>query len=87
MTFVFCSTGRRFVKDGKTYKLEGSVQTEQAGKSGLSFLGQPIDFKLMDTWGYPIPEDRLYKPYFGDHCQKCGMRLTCNGCSRCGKCL
>lgn len=86
ITFVFCGTGRRFVKDGKTYKLEGSLQTEQASKSGLSFLGKPIDFKLTNAWGYPIPEEQLYKPYFGVHCQKCGMRLTCNGCSRCGKC-
>ena len=30
VTFVFCGTGRRFVKDGKTYYLEGSVQSEQA---------------------------------------------------------
>ena len=74
------------MKDGKTYKLEGSVQTEQASKSGLSFLGKPIDFKLTDAWGYLIPEEQLYKPYFGAHCQKCGMRLTCNGCSQCGKC-
>ncbi len=86
VTFVFCGTGRRLVKDGRTYQLEGSLQTEQASKSGMSFLGRLIDFKLTDTWGCPIPEDRLYKPYFGDHCQKCGMRLTCNGCSRCGKC-
>ena len=86
VTFVFCGTGRRFVKDGRTYRLEGSVQTEQASKSGLSFLGKPMVFKLTDTWGYPIPEDLLYKPYFGPRCQACGMRLTCNGCSRCGKC-
>ena len=86
VTFVFCGTGRRFVKDGKTYSLEGSVQTEQANKSGLSFLGKPIDFKLCDTWGYPIPKEELYVPWYGARCQNCGMRLTCNGCSRCGKC-
>ena len=47
MTFVFCGTGRRFVKDGKTYKLEGSVQTQQAYKSGLSFEGKKIDSKTV----------------------------------------
>ncbi len=86
ITFVFCGTGRRFVKDGKLYKLEGGIQTEQAYKSGLSFEGKQIKWNLTDDWGYPITEDRLYKPYFRERCQNCGMRMTCNGCSRCGKC-
>ena len=87
VTFVFCGTGRRFVKDGKTYKIEGSgLQSEQAFKSGLSFRGKPAPFKLTDIWGWPIPEEQLYRPYFGPRCQNCGMRLTCNGCSRCGRC-
>ena len=88
ITFVFCSLGSCFVKDGKAYRIHsGKLRSEQAARSGLSFQGKPIGFKLTDTWGCLIPEDRLYQPYFGDHCQKCGMRLTCNGCSRCGKCL
>ena len=86
VTFTFCGTGRCFVKDGKTYHLEGSLQTRQARKSGLSFLGEPMDFKLTDEWGNPIPEEGLYKPYFGPRCQSCGMQQTCNGCSRCGRC-
>ena len=86
VTFVFCSTGRRFVKDGKTYRLEGSVQTEQAYRSGLSHAGKPIEFRLTDDWGYPIPEEKMYRPYFGRRCQCCGMKLVCNGCSRCGRC-
>lgn len=86
VTFVFCGTGRRFVKDGKVYRLEGRFQSEQAFKSGLSFQGNPIRFTLTDERGCPIDEDKLYKPYFGARCQTCGMRLACNGCSRCGKC-
>lgn len=86
ITFVFCNLGNRFIKDGKEYRLSSKLQSEQAARSGLSFLGKPIEWKLTDNWGYPIPEERLYKPYFGDHCQTCGMHLTCNGCSRCGKC-
>ena len=86
VTFVFCGTGRRFVKDGRTYRLEGSLQTEQAYKSGLGFRGKPIDWKLTDTWGYPISRDELYVPYYGERCQSCGMKITCNGCSKCGKC-
>ncbi len=86
VTFVFCGTGRRFVKDGKIYKLEGGLQTEQAYKLGLSFQGKPIDFKLTDEWGYPLIDERIYKPYFGPNCENCGMRPICNGCSKCGKC-
>ncbi len=86
VTFVFCSTGRRFIKDGKCYRLEGSVQSEQAARSGLSFSGKPIDFKLTSPMGKPIPKEELYKPFFGTRCQRCGMQLICNGCSRCGKC-
>ena len=86
VTFVFCGTGRRFVKDGRLYRLEGRVQTEQASKSGLSFLGKAVQWHLTDEWGNPIPEERLYIPHFAERCQNCGMRLTCNGCSNCGKC-
>ena len=87
VTFVFCGTGRRFVKDGKTYKLEGNgLQSEQAFRSGLSFQGKKMEFKLTDDWGCPLREDQLYLPYFGDRCQTCGMKMICNGCSRCGKC-
>ncbi len=87
VTFVFCSTGRRFVKDGKLYKIEnGSVQREQAFRSGLSFRGRPLHFRLTDIWGTPIPEETLYVPSFGPACDSCGMRLVCNGCSSCGKC-
>ncbi|MBQ4227869.1 MAG: DUF5131 family protein, partial [Clostridia bacterium] len=86
VTFVFCGTGRRFIKDGKCYRLEGSVQSEQAARSGLSFAGKPIDFKLTSPLGKPIPKEELYRPFFGARCQRCGMQLICNGCSRCGKC-
>jgi len=87
VTFVFCGTGRRFVKDGKLYKIEGnSLQSRQAYQSGLSFRGKPIDFKLYDDWGYPIPNDRLYVPCFRERCQTCGMKISCNGCSSCGAC-
>ena len=46
VTFVFCGTGRRFVKDGKQYRIEGNgIQSEQAYRSGLSYQGKPIDFR------------------------------------------
>ena len=42
VTFVFCGTGRLFVKDGRTYHLEGHLQSEQARKSGMSYEGRAI---------------------------------------------
>lgn len=87
VTFVFCSTGRRFVKDGKTYAIEKSrVMSEQAYRSGLGFRGKPAEYKLTDVFGQPIPEEKLYKPRYREHCMTCGMRISCNGCSDCGKC-
>lgn len=86
VTFVFCGTGRRFVKDGRLYKLEGNIQSQQARKSGMSFRGKPIHFDLYDSWGYPISEDDRFKPVFRERCETCGMQMCCNGCSGCGKC-
>ena len=87
VTFVFLGTGRRFVKDRKLYKLEGNrLQTEQAYKSGLTYLGRPMEFELRDEFGYSIPEEERYHPTFRERCRTCGMRPTCNGCSDCGKC-
>ena len=80
VTFVFCGTGRRFMKDGRLYKIEGNgLQSEQAFRSGLSFQGKPIEFKLTDGWGYPLTEDQLYKSFFGERCQTCGMKMTYKG--------
>ena len=87
VTFVFCGTGRRFVKDGRLYKIEGNgLQSQQAYKSGMSFKGKPMHFDLYNDLGYPLPDEDRYKPTFRERCDTCGMRLTCNGCSSCGKC-
>ena len=86
VTFVFCGTGNRFVKDGKLYKLDSKIQVEQAYKSGLSVKGKLISVVLRDRWGNLLDEDSFHKPYFGMKCQICNMKITCNGCSRCGKC-
>lgn len=55
-------------------------------RSGLRFPENSIGFKLTDTWGYPIPEEELYQPDSGAQRHRCGMKNTCNGCSRRGKC-
>ena len=85
--FVFCGTGRKFIKDGKLYRIEDShMQSTQAFRSGMSFEGKKIEFRLSDSWGFPLSEEDLYVPYFGERCQTCGMKFSCNGCCRCGAC-
>jgi protein gp37 len=88
VSFDFIETGSVFVKDGKTYHLpDKQLQAQQAFRSGLSHLGKPMQFHLVDDWGYEIPEENLYKPHYHPvTCRECGSRMTCNGCSNCGKC-
>ena len=94
VTFDFIETGTLFVKEGKTYRiLDKRTQSLQAFKSGLSYKGKDIDFKLtnpepgffdMDSAGSPTME--AYTPFFREHCETCGSRISCNGCSNCGNC-
>lgn len=86
--FVFLETGTVFVKDGRTYRLEGKrLQTKMAWKSGMSFPGRAIEWALADGLGLPIPEEALWRPAFdGPPCAECAGKLMCNGCSHCGRC-
>ncbi len=87
VTFCFIETGTVFIKDGKRYHIpKKTVQAEMAHKSGMYFKGKPIEWKLTDRMGLPIPEKELYVPYYGKNCSKCGSKPICNGCSECGKC-
>ncbi len=87
ITFCFIETGTNFIKDGKKYFLpRKSVQSEMAFKSGMNFVGKPIEFKLTDEFGNEIPTEQLYVPHYRKNCDKCASRLICNGCSDCGKC-
>ncbi|MBR4749076.1 MAG: DUF5131 family protein, partial [Abditibacteriota bacterium] len=87
VTFVFCGTGRRFIKDGRLYEIEENArQSRQAFLSGLSFEGKPIEWRLTFPMGGLLDDRELYAPYFGRRCGTCGMRPACNGCSRCGRC-
>lgn len=87
VTFAFVGTGRRFVKDGRTYQIEGSeLQSQQAYRSGLSYQGRKIDFRLHSPLGSLIADEKRYEPFFSSKCRTCGMRIICNGCTRCGKC-
>lgn len=88
VTFDFIETGTVFVKDGKTYRIpDKRTQSQQAFRSGLSFQGKDVPRLLK------MPEGTLFgtgidipEPVFREHCQTCGSRLTCNGCSNCGAC-
>ncbi|MCH5185315.1 MAG: DUF5131 family protein [Oscillospiraceae bacterium] len=87
VTFVFSETGTYFIKDGKKYYMpRKSVQREMAYKSGMSYTGRPVRFRLIDSWGEEIPEEYLYTPRYGKSCAKCAGKAACNGCSGCGKC-
>lgn len=87
ITFCFIETGTHFIKDGKHYHMpDKQIQSKMAHKSGMNYQGKPIDFRLTDSWGYTIPAEDLYIPYYGNQCQECGSKLICNGCSQCGKC-
>ena len=87
ITFCFIETGTVFVKAGKTYTLnDRRLQTVQAFRSGMYHEGKPMQFHLVDSWGMPIPGDRLYTPHYRDRCTECAIRPVCNGCSDCGKC-
>ena len=93
VTFDFIETGTVFVKDVKTYRIPNKrIQSKQAFLSGLNYQGKPMHFKLRQ------PEGDLFsstsqsepfeapQPFFRAHCQTCGSRMTCNGCSNCGQC-
>lgn len=87
ITFCFIETGTHFIKDGKYYHMpDKQIQSKMAHKSGMNYQGKPIHFQLTDSWGYTIPAEDLYIPYYGSQCQECGSKLICNGCSQCGKC-
>lgn len=87
VTFCFIETGTLFIKDGKRYNiLNKRIQSEMAYKSGMNYNGKPIEWKLTDTLGLPIPEEELYQPSFREQCNNCGSKLICNGCSNCGGC-
>ncbi len=88
VTFSFIETGTIFIKDGKRYHIpDKKEQARQAFRSGLSFRGREMVWELRDRWGRELTKEELYVPHYHPvTCRECGSRLTCNGCSDCGKC-
>lgn len=87
ITFCFIETGTIFIKDEKRYYLpQKRLQSKMAYKSGMNFVGKPIDWKLINQIGMEIPQTDLYVPKYQANCKYCASQLICNGCSNCGKC-
>jgi len=88
ITFNFIETGTVFIKNRRKYHIPNKqLQAQQAYRSGLNYQGKPMHFRLVDQWGCDIPAENLYVPHYHPiSCQECASRLTCNGCSDCGKC-
>lgn len=87
VTFCFMETGTKFVKDGKLYTIPSkTVQSEMAFKSGMSFKGKDINFKLTPAQTNLFGSNYAYYPTFRRRCNTCGSRMICNGCSDCGNC-
>lgn len=87
ITFCFIETGTVFIKDGKQYHIpKKALQSEMAYKSGMQYIGKPIEWKLTDRFGTVIPKSELYVPHYRKNCAHCGSKPICNGCSDCGKC-
>ncbi|MDO4460376.1 MAG: DUF5131 family protein [Clostridia bacterium] len=87
VSFCFIETGTKFIKDKKLYTIpDKQVQSLMAYKSGVSFRGKEWHYDLYDEWGYPIPEEKRFVPHFREHCNTCGSRMICAGCSDCGRC-
>ena len=85
--FVFYETGTIFIKDNKRYIIKDKkTQSQQAAKSGLSYIDKPIKWNLTDSWGMEIPESEWEKPHFTSNCEGCGNRPLCSGCNNCGRC-
>lgn len=87
ITFCFMETGTLFIKDGRAYNLPSKrLQSEMAYKSGMNYIGNPINFKLYDQFGRQITKENLYKKIFSKKCTMCASKIICNGCNNCDIC-
>ena len=68
----------RFRDVEENYKVITNRIAEAAVRSGR----KPEDITFLAA----TKTGRKYEKYFGPQCEKCGSRMICNGCARCGKC-
>lgn len=86
VSFEFIEIGTIFVMESKTYHIpDKRIQSLQAYKSGVSYNGKDIDFKLTSP-EIGFVEKEAYTPFFREHCETYGSRMTSNGCSKCANC-
>ena len=63
------------------------LDSKQAFLSGLSYQGRKVPRILRMSGGTLFGTDVITpEPFFREHCNTCGSRMTCNGCSNCGAC-
>ena len=89
VTCNFIETGSVFVKDGRTYCIPSKeVQSRQALRSGLSHYNGKPKFDLRRCADTIFGDEAIewYESKYREHCAMCGSRMTCNGCSDCGRC-
>lgn len=87
ITFCFMETGTVFIKDGREYRIKSKqLQNEQAFKSGMTYQGKKMQFKLKDRFVQPISKETLYVPRYAPKCEECSYKILCNGCFNCGAC-
>ena len=87
VSFCFIETGTHFEKDGRSYRLPSKwLQSEMAWKSGISYTGRPMRFRLHDRLGLELIEEELHRARFGKRCLRCGSRPICNGADANGDC-
>lgn len=86
VTFNFIETGNIFIKGQNRYQIPSKLkQSQLAYKSRLQYQGKPISF-LLTKDNEVLQEKDLYVLHYREHCITCGTRMTCNGCSDCGRC-
>ena len=86
ITFCFAETGNIFIMNGKTYRFNNKRQQSVfAYNLGLQYQGKAVNFKLEQESNL-FSQNIQYKKFWSKNCENCGMKMICNGCSRCGKC-
>lgn len=80
---TFIETGTRYINENGTLieMPSKTVESKEAAKSGLSFIGKEIKWNLNS-----IDETNRHKSWYAPWCETCGEKPMCQGCDLCGKC-
>ncbi len=89
VNLAFNATGAVFIKNGRTYHLDGQLlQSQQAYKSRLSCFFEKPEYRLYDPDDAHLLSDYelMQQVYNADRCAMCSNLQTCIGCVDCGTC-